>query len=53
MEEIITRSSIGTGGFLATLGLSEFNELISIAVGLATLIYMVISIYKTTNRTRK
>ena len=48
MEDIIYRSTIGTGGFFATLGLAEFNEVISAAVGIATLIYMGISIYKTT-----
>lgn len=46
MEDIITRSSIGTGGFLATLGLSSINEIVSIAVGLATFCYMVVSIIK-------
>ena len=47
IDDILTRSSIGTGGFLATLGLAEINEIVSIAVGLATFIYMAAGIYKT------
>ena len=46
MEEIISRTTLGTGGFLATIGLQEFNTLISLFVGLATLTYMGLSIYK-------
>lgn len=46
MDDIITRSTIGTGGFFATLGLSNINEIVSIAVGLATFVYMVVSIIK-------
>ena len=46
MEEIFTKSFIGTGGFLATLGLQEINAVVSLLVGLATLGYMVSSIIK-------
>ena len=46
MEEIFTKSFIGTGGFLATLGLQEINAFVSLLVGLATLGYMVSSIIK-------
>lgn len=46
MEEVITKSFVGTGGFFATLGLSQFNEFVSLAVGLATLTYMIVSIIK-------
>jgi hypothetical protein len=46
MEEIFTKSLIGTGGFLATLGLQEINSFVSLLVGLATLVYMVSSIIK-------
>jgi hypothetical protein len=46
MEDIIYRSTIGTGGFIATLGLQEINTIISIMVGLATFGYMVLSIMK-------
>lgn len=46
MEDIIYRSTVGTGGFIATLGLQEINTFISILVGLATFGYMVLSIMK-------
>lgn len=50
IDEVINRSAIGSGGFLATLGLGQFNELVSIAVGLATFAYMCASIYKLTRK---
>jgi hypothetical protein len=40
MYEIIYRSTIGTGGFIATIELGHINDLLGIAVGLATLAYM-------------
>ena len=46
MDELISRASLGTGGFLATIGLSEINAVVSFLVGLATLAYMGVSIYK-------
>ena len=46
MEEIISRASLGTGGFLATIGLADVNALLSLFVGIATLTYMILSIYK-------
>ena len=46
MEEVITKSTIGTGGFFATIGLSNVNEIVSLAVGIATLGYMIVSIIK-------
>jgi hypothetical protein len=46
MEEVIYRSTIGTGGFIATLGLQEINAFVSLLVGLATLGYMTVSIIK-------
>ena len=46
MSDIIYRSTVGTGGFIATLGLQEVNAVISIMVGLATFGYMVLSIIK-------
>ena len=48
MEEVITKSLVGTGGFFATLGLAPISEVVSLLVGLATLIYMVVSIIKIT-----
>ena len=46
MEEIISRASLGTGGFLATIGLAEVNAFLSFMVAVATLVYMSLSIYK-------
>lgn len=46
MDDLISRASFGAGGFLATIGLSEINSVVSLFVGLATLVYMGLSIYK-------
>jgi len=46
MDEIISRTTLGTGGFLATIGLQNINSVVSLLVGVATLTYMVLSIYK-------
>ena len=46
MEELVSRASLGAGGFLATIGLSGINAVVSLFVGLATLVYMGLSIYK-------
>ena len=46
MDEVIIRSSIGTGGFFATLSLAPISEVVSLMVGVATLIYMIVSIIK-------
>ena len=48
MDEVIYKSTIGTGGFLATLGLAPISEVVSLLVGLATLVYMIVSIIKIT-----
>jgi len=40
MQDIIYKSTIGTGGFIATIELGNVNDLLGIAVGLATLVYM-------------
>lgn len=53
MEEVMTKSFIGTSGFLATLGLQEINAFVSLLVGLATLGYMVVSIIKIVKGLRK
>jgi hypothetical protein len=53
MEDIIYRSAIGTGGFIATLELSPVNELLGFCVGLATFIYMSASAIKVINELRK
>lgn len=46
MYEAIYRSTIGTGGFIATIELGQVNDLLGIAVGLATLAYMTVSAIK-------
>jgi hypothetical protein len=46
MEDIIYRSAIGTGGFIATLELSPVNEVLGFCVGLSTFIYMAASAIK-------
>ena len=48
MEDIISKSLVGTGGFFASLGLAQFSEVVSLLVGLSTLIYMVLNIYNIT-----
>ena len=45
MHDLIYKSTIGTGGFIATTELGYGNPL-GIAVGLATLIYMTASAVK-------
>jgi len=46
MEDIIYKSTIGTGGFIATIELSHINDLLGLVVGLATLVYMTASAVK-------
>lgn len=53
MEDIIYKSTIGTGGFIATIGLSPVNELLGFLVGLATFLYMSASAIKVIKELRK
>jgi hypothetical protein len=53
MQDIIYRSTIGTGGFIATIELSPVNEILGFAVGLATFIYMSVSAIKVIKELRK
>ena len=46
MEDIIYKSTIGTGGFIATIELAPINEVLGFCVGLATFIYMAASAIK-------
>lgn len=46
MNDIIYRSTVGTGGFIATIELSPINEVLGFCVGLATFIYMSASAIK-------
>tara|TARA_R110002074_G_scaffold372_3_gene1790 strand:+ start:2194 stop:2358 length:165 start_codon:yes stop_codon:yes gene_type:complete len=53
MEDIIYKSTIGTGGFIATLELSPVNEVLGFCVGLATFLYMAASAIKVIKELRK
>jgi hypothetical protein len=53
MEDIIYRSAIGTGGFIATIELSPVNEVLGFCVGLATFLYMSASAIKVIKELRK
>lgn len=46
MHDNIYKSTIGTGGFIATIELSHINDLLGLVVGLATLVYMTASAVK-------
>ena len=46
MQDIVYKSTIGTGGFIATIELGHINELLGLVVGFATLVYMTASAIK-------
>ena len=46
MNEVITKSLVGTGGSFATFSLTPISEVVSLLVGVDTLVYMVVSIIK-------
>jgi len=47
MNEMITKTMVGSAGFVASLGLAQFSEFVSLLVGITTLVYMISSIVKT------
>ena len=53
MDDIITKSFIGTSGFLASIGLAPISEVVSLTVGLATLVYMGLNIWKLVKEMQK
>jgi hypothetical protein len=53
MEEVINRSTVGWLGTIASFSLQSIDEMASIAVALATLVYMVVSIYKILKELKK
>jgi hypothetical protein len=53
MEDIIYKSTIGTGGFIATVELAPVNEVLGLVVGLSTLVYMTASAIKVIRDLRK
>ena len=44
--DAIYKSTVGTGGGIATIELSQINEILGLVVGLATLVYMLASATK-------
>ena len=46
MTDIVYKSTVGTGGFIATIELGHINELLGLVVGFATLVYMTASAIK-------
>ena len=46
MHDILYKSTIGTGGFVATIELGHINELLGLVVGLASLVYITASAVK-------
>jgi hypothetical protein len=53
MEDIIFKSTIGTGGFIATVELAPVNEALGFCVGMATFLYMTASAIKVIRELRK
>ena len=53
MNDVIYKSTVGTGGFIATIELSNINEILGLVVGLATLVYMTASAFKVIRELRK
>ena len=48
MESII-RGTVGSTGFFACMGLQTINSAVSLVVGVATLVFLGLSIYKLIN----
>ena len=46
MHDIIYKSTIGTGGFIASIELGNINELSGTIAGLATFVYMTVAAIK-------
>lgn len=46
MHDIIYKSTIGTGGFIASIELGNINELSGTLAGLATFVYMTFAAIK-------
>ena len=53
MNDVIYKSTVGTGGFIATIELSNINEILGLVVGLATLVYMTASAIEVIRELRK
>lgn len=46
MSDIIEKTTIGTLGFISSVGIAEVNAILSAAVALMTIVYLGVSIYK-------
>lgn len=53
MQDIVYKSTIGTGGFIATIELGHINELLGMAAGVATVVYMTASAVKVIKELQK
>ena len=53
MQDIVYKSTIGTGGFIATIELGQLNELLGLLVVAATLVYMIASAVKVIKELKK
>jgi len=49
MMDSIIRGTVGSTGFFACMGLQTINSAVSLIVGVATLIFLGLSIYKLIN----
>ena len=46
MQDIVYKSTIGTGGFIASIELGNINELSGTIAGIATFVYMTLAAIK-------
>jgi hypothetical protein len=53
MTDTLYKSTVGTSGLIATIELSNINEILGLVVGLATLVYMTASAIKVIRELRK
>ena len=53
MQDIIYKSTIGTGGFIATIELTPINEVLGFCIGISTFLYMSGSAIKVIRELRK
>ena len=47
--ETMLRGTVGSTGFFACMGLQSINSAVSLVVGIATLVFLGLSIYKLIN----
>jgi len=49
MMDSVIRGTVGSTGFFACMGLQTINSAVSLVVGVATLVFLGLSIYKLIN----